>query len=130
MRPRLDRLGTLGALLAALACPVCFPKIALVGAALGLGALAPFEDWFAAAAQVFLVIAGLGHLVAYRQHHMLIVPVLGWVGVLLVLGALWLRYVETIVYAGLTVLVVATVWSIVAVRRGKAAGVASIRHEA
>ncbi len=130
MRSRLDSLGTLGALLAALACPVCFPKIALIGAALGLGALAPFEGWFAAAAQVFLVIAGLGLLVTYRQHRRPVIPVLGWIGVLLVLGALWVRYVEGIVYAGLAVLVVATVWGMVAVRAVKVSGVSSLNQGA
>lgn len=67
MRPttrglKLERSGTIGALAAAILCPVCFPKLALIGAALGLGALAPYECWFAAAAQVFLVVAQAGNV--------------------------------------------------------------------
>ena len=56
--------GTTGALLAALLCPICSPKLALVGALLGLGVPAPSEGWFAASAQVFLIVALAGHGVA------------------------------------------------------------------
>ena len=109
MKLPLERLGTVGALLAAIVCPICFPKLALIGAALGLGALAPFEGWFAAAAQVFLVLAVMGHLVAYRRHRNPWVLLLAGVGAALVLGALWVKYIE--VYLGLLAVVVATVWS-------------------
>ena len=117
MKLQLENLGTVGALLAAILCPICFPKLALVGAALGLGALAPFEGWFAAAAQVFLVLAVMGHVVAYRRHRILWVPILAGVGVALVLGALWFKYIEVLVYLGLIAVVAATVWSVFALRK-------------
>ncbi len=109
--------GTAGALLAAVLCPVCFPKLALVGALLGLGVLAPYEGWFAAAAQVFLVIALAGHVVAYRRHRNRWILALAGAGVALVLGSLWLRYVETLVYLGLAGVLAATLWSVFAMRR-------------
>jgi len=62
------KFGTVGAVLAAAACPVCFPKIAFVGAAFGLGALAPFEGYFALGVQVLFVLALTGHVVAYGRH--------------------------------------------------------------
>jgi mercuric ion transport protein len=114
---KLEKLGTVGALLAAILCPVCFPKLALIGALLGLGALAPYEGWFAAAAQVFLVIAFVGHVVAHRRHRNAAIPLLAGVGVALVLGSLWLHYVEALVYAGLGAVVAATFWSVLALRR-------------
>ena len=39
MKPLLEKSGTLGAIVSAAASPVCFPKLALVGAMLGLGVL-------------------------------------------------------------------------------------------
>jgi len=33
----LEKVGSIGAVIGALACPICFPKIAIVGAAIGLG---------------------------------------------------------------------------------------------
>ncbi|MFZ2651054.1 MAG: MerC family mercury resistance protein [Burkholderiaceae bacterium] len=111
------KFGTGGALLAAIVCPICFPKLALVGALLGLGVLAPYEGWFAAAAQVFLVIALIGHGMAYRRHRKPWIVLLAGVGVALVLGSLWLHYVEALVYVGLAAVLAATVWSAFAVRR-------------
>ena len=116
MKLPLERLGTVGSLLAAIFCPICFPKLALIGAALGLGVLAPFEGWFAAASQVFLVVAVIGHLVAYRRHHVPWIPVLAGLGTAAVLGALWVKYIEAAVYLGLLAVVVATVWSAFALR--------------
>lgn len=113
---KLERSGTAGALVAAILCPVCFPKLALIGAALGLGVLAPYEGWFVAAAQVFLIVALLGHVVAFRQHRYRRVLGLAAAGVLLVLGSLWLFYVEALVYVGLAALVAATFWSAFAMR--------------
>jgi mercuric ion transport protein len=114
---KLEKLGTVGAMLAAILCPVCFPKLALIGALLGLGALAPYEGWFAAAAQVFLVVALVGHVVAFRRHGNRWIAALAGAGVSLVLGSLWLMYVEVLVYLGLGAVVAATVWSVFAIRR-------------
>lgn len=125
MKLQLEKLGTAGAILAAILCPICFPKLALIGAALGLGALAPFEGWFAAAAQVFLVLAVIGHLVAFRRHRNLWVPLLACIGASLVLGTLWFRYVEALVYLGLLSVVLATVWSVFALRKCCTSTVAS-----
>ena len=117
MKLQLEKLGTFGAILAAILCPICFPKLALIGAALGLGVLAPLEGWFAAASQIFLVVACLGHILIYRRHRVIWVPALAIVGALLVLGSLWFRYVEAVVYLGLFAVVAATVWSIFVLRR-------------
>ena len=109
--------GTTGALLAAILCPVCFPKLALVAALLGLGVLAPYEGWFAAATQVFLLIALAGHVVAYRRHRNRWIVALAGAGVALVLVSLWLFYVESLVYLGLGAVLAATLWSVFAMRR-------------
>jgi len=39
----LDKLGAIGAFIAAASCPVCFPFLGVVGATVGLGFLSPYE---------------------------------------------------------------------------------------
>ena len=117
MKLQLEKLGTFGAVLAAVVCPICFPKLALIGAFFGLGVLAPLEGWFAIAAQVFLAFGCIGHLFIYRRHRNKWVTALAITGTVMVLASLWFRYVETLVYLGLLAVVVATVWSVFAMRK-------------
>lgn len=117
MKLQLEKLGTFGAVLAAILCPICFPKLALIGAALGLGALAPFEGWFAVASQVFLILACIGHLLIYRRHRNKWVLALAILGTLSVLGTLWFHYVEALVYIGLLAVVAAAIWGVFAMRK-------------
>ena len=115
----LEEYGTIGALLAAAACPICFPKLALIGALLGLGVLAPLEGYFVLGAQAMLVLALAGNWISYRRHGERRIVLLAGISVVAVLGALWIRYQEWLVYAGLAGIVVATIWSAVALRRCK-----------
>lgn len=117
MKPQLEKSGTIGAVLAAILCPVCFPKLAVIGAILGLGTLAPLEGWFAAAAQGFLVLAFIGHLLALRRHHVVWITLLAGLSLLLIFGSLWIHYIEALVYLGLAAMVAATIWSMVALRK-------------
>lgn len=64
----LEKLGTVGAVIAALACPICFPKLALIGLAIGFGSLQPFEPYIAIAVQLLFVAAFVGQALAYRRH--------------------------------------------------------------
>jgi hypothetical protein len=64
----LDKFGSIGALVAAAACPVCFPKLALIGAVFGLGAFSAYETQLVIAAQALVVLAVAGHVLAYRGH--------------------------------------------------------------
>jgi mercuric ion transport protein len=67
-RDFIETFGTSGAVIAALACPICFPKLAIVGAALGLGIFAPYEGYIALAVQALFVLALIGQMFAYRTH--------------------------------------------------------------
>jgi mercuric ion transport protein len=68
MKAWLEKSSSIGALLAAAACPVCFPKLALIGALFGLGALGAYEYQLFIAAQALVVIAVVGHAFSYRKH--------------------------------------------------------------
>jgi hypothetical protein len=61
MKTYLEKIGSFGGIIAAAACPVCFPKLALIGALFGLGALGAYESQLFVAAQV--LIAGCHALV-------------------------------------------------------------------
>lgn len=64
----LERAGTLGAVVAAAACPVCFPKLALLGALLGFGVFAPYEGVLIVVVLILAGAAWAGHVAAYRRH--------------------------------------------------------------
>lgn len=108
MKPWLDKAGSIGSVIAAAACPVCFPKLALVGALFGLGALGAYEYQLFIAAQVLVVVAAAGSALAYLRHRN------GWLLAAALLGAaavfagLYLFGSEWLTYAGFAGLVVAS----------------------
>jgi hypothetical protein len=106
VKPVLEKLGAVGALISAAACPVCFPKLALLGALLGLGAFGAYEAQIFLATQMLVVIAVLGHVLSYLRHRN------AWVlgaalasGVAVFAGLYWARS-EVLIYAGFAGLVV------------------------
>lgn len=108
MKARLEKIGSVGAVLAAAACPLCFPKLALIGAFFGLGALSAFEYQFLLAAQALVVLAVAGHVLSYFRHRnrwLLGSAVLGGVAVF---AGLYPLGSELLVYAGLAGLVAAS----------------------
>jgi hypothetical protein len=105
MKVGLEKIGSFGALIAAAACPVCFPKLALIGALFGLGALGAYESQLFIAAQVLVAVAVLGHALAYLQHRkgwLLGLAILSGVAVF---GGLYPLRSETMIYAGFALLV-------------------------
>ena len=65
----LDRIGSVGVLLAAIAAPCCFPLFAAIATATGLGALGPYEGTILYIFQGFaaLTLAGLALSVRRRR---------------------------------------------------------------
>jgi len=105
MKTHLAKIGSLGAVIAAAACPICFPKLALLGALFGLGALGAYESQLFIAAQVLIAVAVLGHVLAYLQHRkgwLLGLAILSGVAVF---GGLHLLRSEALIYAGFAGLV-------------------------
>jgi len=112
-----DKAGTLGSIVSAFACAACFPAIASIGAAMGLGFLQEFEGLFITRlmplfAAIALVANALGWL-SHRQWHR---SMLGMVGPTLVLGALgWLGgdgWPFALLYAGLSLMLAVSVWDL------------------
>lgn len=116
-RTFVEKFGFLGALIAAAACPICFPKLALVGSAIGLGVLAPFESYVAIVVQILFIVALVGQVFAYRQHRN------GWLLALAVFTTLLLftgYYVvpsSLLLQLSLVGLAISSVWLVVEQRR-------------
>lgn len=108
MRNYLDKLGTAGAIVAAAACPICFPKLALIGALFGLSAFSAHEFELLIAANLLVGLAVAGHVLAFRGHRCK--PALGIaiVGGAAFFSGLYLHPSELLSYAGLAALLLAS----------------------
>src|SRR5882724_11763664 len=105
MKVSLEKIGSFGALIAAAACPVCFPKLALIGALFGLGALGAYESQLFIAAQILIAVAVLGQALAYLQHRKAWLLGLAILSGVAVFGGLYLVRSEAMMFAGFAGLV-------------------------
>jgi len=108
MKQYLDKVGSVGAVLTAAACPVCFPQLAALGAIFGLGALGSYEGQLFLATKILVALAVVGHVFAYLQHRrlwQLCIAVAG--GAAFFLG-LYVIGSEPLVYAGFAALILAS----------------------
>lgn len=105
----LEKIGSIGAVVAAAACPICFPKLALIGALFGLGALSAFEYQLLIAAQALVALAVAGHVLSYLRHRNRWLLGSAIVSGAAVFAGLYLAGSELLAYAGLAGLVTASV---------------------
>lgn len=112
-----DKAGALGALVSAMGCAMCFPAIASLGAALGLGFLGQWEGLFIntllpAFAWLALAVNGLGWL-AHRQWHRSLLGMLGPTVLLLSLYP-WFQYgwSSYTTYAGIGLMLAVAIWDL------------------
>ncbi len=113
----LDRFGTTGAVIAAAACPICFPKLALIGAVVGLGVFAPFERYVAIGVQALFVLAFIGQILAFRRHRNRWVLALSAVTTVLLFVGYYVAPSSILLQISLAGLVVASIWLAVELRR-------------
>ena len=112
-----DKTGSLGAITAAMGCSFCFPAIASLGAALGLGFLAQWEGFLLtkilpAAAILTLLVNLLGYL-HHRQWYRSLLGVIGPITILLVLNFWFMTSWRTdVIYAALGLMVAVSIWDI------------------
>ena len=116
----LDKVGAVGALLITPSCPACFPFIAAIGSAVGLGFLRPYEGILVYAFQALVLIALIGNLLAYRKHKKLIPLIVGIVSPGLILFAFYIYFIEPIIYLGLFGMILAGLLNFIENRKCKA----------
>ncbi len=68
MKLQLDRIGTVGLFLVALATPCCFPLFAFLLSAFGLGSSELFGGWIKYIFETLVLISLVGLFISYRQH--------------------------------------------------------------
>lgn len=119
MKNRLEKFGSFGAIVAAAACPICFPKLALIGALFGMGALSRFETVFFIGAQVLVVIALIGHNLSFKTHRDRRLLALAWLSSISLFLSLYVFGSEILNYAAFAGLIIATTWLILVNRRCK-----------
>jgi mercuric ion transport protein len=90
-----DKASSLGALLSAMGCAMCFPAIATLGAAVGLGILSRWEGMFInSLLPAFATAALLLHALGWYAHRQWYRSLAGMIGPALLLLSLypWFRY--------------------------------------
>lgn len=117
MKNKLEKLGSFGTIVAAAACPVCFPKLALLGALFGLGALKKYEAVFFYGAHVLIVLAVVGHIISYKRIQNKALLALAIVSAAFFFVSLYAAHSEALSYTSLLGLVAATIWMIIENRR-------------
>ena len=114
---KFDKFGASGTLIAAAACPICFPKLALIGTLVGLGALAEYEYYFYIAFQVLALVTFTGVLQTYRIQRNLKILILAFASVTLFFVSLYLFVNEYLSYLALAGLVASVIWQLVEVKK-------------
>jgi hypothetical protein len=108
MKAWIEKASSVGAVVAAAAYPVCFPKLALLGALFGLGAFGAYESQLFLAAQALVVIAVIGHALSYLRHRNAWLLAGAIAGAAAVFVGLYWAGSEALVYAGFAGLVAAS----------------------
>jgi len=118
--------GAVGSVISAMGCAMCFPAIASIGAALGLGFLDQWEGLFLHTLMpLFALLALLANGVGWFAHRNLMRSLIGMSGPALVLLALYplfgSPYRNWVMYTGLALMVGFALWDIFIRPRGKKA---------
>ena len=113
----LDKVGSVGAVIAGAAVPCCFPFLSLIGSILGLSFLAPYEAYVMYALQVLVVLALIGTVIAYRGHRKILPLALGIVSTASILYAINTDLNIYLLYGGMAGLLIVAVWNSIEARR-------------
>ena len=109
-----DKTGVLGSLVAGMGCATCFPALASIGAAIGLGFLAQWESLLVhVLLPLFALIALLANALGWFSHRQWQRSALGMIGPILVLIGRY-TFSGVVLYVGLAWMVMAAIWDLVA----------------
>jgi hypothetical protein len=115
----LDRVGSIGALIAAIAAPCCFPLFAAVGTAAGFTAPGHYEGVALYLFQGLALITLAGLALSARKHRDYAPLIVGTLGCLNLAYHLYWEASLPALYGGLAGLLAAAAWNYVSTRRGR-----------
>jgi len=112
-----DKIGSVGAVLSAMGCAMCFPAIAGLGAAIGLGFLSQWEPFLVMTLMPLLAwLLLLLHALAWFSHRQWHRSLLGMLGPALLLLSLypWFQYAWSayVTYSALALMLAVSVWDL------------------
>lgn len=113
-----DKAGLLGSIVSAMGCASCFPAIASLGAAVGLGFLSQYEGLFIRILlPAFAGIALFANAIGWLNHRQWRRTLPGLIGPILVLAAVFVMraYGERtgwLLYPGLAVMMAISIWDL------------------
>ena len=116
--PRIaDKTGMIGSIVGAMSCGACFPALASLGSALGLGFLSQYEGLFITTLiPLFAVVALVANALGWLRHRSWLRSVLGMIGPLIVLASTRLfmgrSWNEDLLYVGMAFMIGVSLWDI------------------
>jgi MerC mercury resistance protein len=115
----LDRIGSAGAIVAAIAAPCCFPLFAAVGAAAGLSVFERYEGAVLLIFQGFALLTLAGLALSFRRNRNFGPLIIGAVSCAALAIHFYLSFSLALLYSGLLGLIAATVWNYLSTRSRK-----------
>ncbi len=97
----LDKVGTIGLFLAALATPCCFPLFGFVLATFGLGSAELLGGWTEYIFEALVLISLIGTFIPYRQHKNIVPLLIALVSGGLIVYAYNFNFDSKTIYAGM-----------------------------
>lgn len=107
----LDKIGSLGAVIAAAMAPCCFPFLGVIGTALGLGVMERFAPQLKYVVQILVFVAWTGAFIAYRGHRSLPPLALATVGTVLCFVHYHFYFSEPLIYTAFAALIISGIWN-------------------
>lgn len=113
-----DKAGVLGSVVSAMGCATCFPALASLGSAIGLGFLQEYEGLFISKLlPLFASFAVLTNALGWLRHRQWHRSLLGMVGPAIVFaGTFWFLgnwWTAELVYAGLALMIGVSIWDLI-----------------
>jgi len=113
----LDKVGSIGAIVAGAAVPCCFPFLSLAGSILGLSFLAPYESALMYVIQGMVLLALVGSYIAYRGHRKLAPLILSVLSTAAILYGINTTLDVYFIYGGMIGLLIVAIWNSIEARR-------------
>ena len=117
----LDKVGSIGAVIAGAAVPCCFPFLSLFGSILGLSFFARYEATIMYLIQGLVLLALVGSIIAYRGHRKALPLILAVASTASVLYGMNTGLDIYYIYGGMIGLLIVSVWNTIEARRCAAA---------
>jgi hypothetical protein len=113
----LDKIGSIGSVIAAAAAPCCFPLFGLFGSIVGLGFLAAYEDYMLWVMQGLVLLALVGSLIAYRRHRKVAPLILAIISTSAIIYGINSNLDTYFIYGGMVGLLIVSVWNSIESKR-------------